>query len=141
MKGRFNFEILSKYPHMKPQDVSIWERFIKCYPEFFNFCDYDVCVGDIRGDTSDLEPEWQKDAEYLGKYKIDIVAYRENNIYIIEVKPKAAAKALGQIIMYDFLYTKDFYPEENTIAMIITDEIMPNMQELCDEHKVLLMKV
>ncbi len=141
MFGRFKFELLNKYPHLKYHDLVIWEKFILAYPDFFHYVDYDVCVGDIRGDTSDLEPEWQRDANYLGKYKIDVVGYREDIIYIIELKPKAAAKALGQIIMYDFLYTRDFKPEGPTHAMIITDEEMPNMLELCKEHNVILIKV
>lgn len=126
---------------MKPYDFEIWERFIKKYPDFFSSVDYDVCVGDIRGDTSELDEEWKKNADYLGKYKIDVVGYREENTYIIELKPKAAAKALGQIIMYDYLYTRDYKPAGPTIAVIITDEAMPNMHELCAEHNIMLMVV
>ena len=141
MKGRFKFELSSWYPHLKMHDIVIWERFIMAHPDFFESCDYDVVVGDFRGADIKLEPEWQADREYLGKYKIDVIGYREENIYIIEIKPKAGAKALGQIIMYDALYTRDFKPEGPTIAMIITDELMPNMQDLCQEHAIMIMKV
>ena len=70
---------------------------------------------------------------------IDVVGYKGDDIYIIEVKPQAWAKALGQIIMYDFLYTVDFSPKGKTYATILTDEVMPNMKSLCDEHNIILL--
>lgn len=137
-EGRFEYKLLSKYPHLNKYDAAIWNRFIVDYPDKFLRVDYDVVVGKTRKDATELKEEWQRNRDYLGKYKIDVVGYTENSIYIIEIKPKAAAKALGQIIMYDYLYQRDYKPQKQTIATIITDELMPDMDELCNEHNIKL---
>ncbi len=45
MEGRFPFKILAKYPHMKPEDIAVWERFINKNPGYFDTVDYDVHLG------------------------------------------------------------------------------------------------
>ena len=35
------------YPHMKPRDIEIWERFMLAYPDAYEQCQYDFAVGDI----------------------------------------------------------------------------------------------
>ena len=63
MQGRFKYGKLSKYPHMKPEDVAIWERFLLDYPEYFDTVDYDVSVGvgrmpnELTGDN--VEKGWK----------------------------------------------------------------------------------
>jgi len=44
--GRFPYKHLAKYPHLKPEDIQVWEEFIAQNPKHFLTCDYDVCVGD-----------------------------------------------------------------------------------------------
>ena len=136
--GRFPFTLLAKYPHMSREDTIIWEEFVKDYPNYFDSVDFDLPVGDFRKTDIVLPKEWAINREYLGKMKIDVVGYKGNEIYIIEVKPQAWAKALGQVIMYDFLYTTEHSPTHQTRATILTDEIMPNMPELCAEHFIKL---
>ena len=126
---------------MNKYDAGIWHRFISENPNFASSVDYDVPIGGMQGNTEDLEPEWKKNAEYLGAYKVDAVAYSGATTYIIEVKPKAAAKAVGQVILYDFLYTRKYGRIRDTQAVIVTDEIMPDMPEFCEEHDILLISV
>ena len=54
MNGKYNFEIQSFYPHMKPKDIHIWEQFIRANAGFFESVDYDLKVGDgvVMGDIN-----------------------------------------------------------------------------------------
>ena len=126
---------------MKPRDMAIWERFISQNPDRFQSVEYDVHVGDPRDNDENLSAEMQRDREALGRRKIDVVAYDSGHIHIIEVKPNAGATALGQAIMYDYLYTRDHKPKLETIATIVTDVASPNLQDLCNEHNILLVEV
>lgn len=141
LQGRFGYEHLHKYPHLTPQDIKIWDRFIDKYPFFFTLVDYDVCVGGCRECPHELNEPTEKNRQYLGKYKIDVVGYKQDKIFICEVKPQASGKALGQAIMYDYLYTRDFNPQVPTQAAIITDDALPDMAELCAEHNIALFVV
>ena len=121
MQGRFKYGKLSKYPHMKPEDVAIWERFLLDYPEYFDTVDYDVSVGvgrmpnELTGDN--VEKGWKD----LTSKKIDVVGYKNNTITLIEVKPNARANALGQIWMYDELFKDQFENVGEIKNLIITN--------------------
>ena len=136
MIGRFKFEILSKYPHLTETEGGIWTRFIQKYPKYFDSVDYDIPVGNFRGNIEDLKEEWQRNAGYLGKYKIDCVGYKGDVITIVEVKKEATTKALGEIWLYEFLYKKDKMPVERVDCLILTDYEMPNMSEICQSDNV-----
>lgn len=118
MPGRFPYKILAKYPHMKPEDVAVWERFINKDPYFFDFCDYDVPCGQGAPQDPKLPENIQYDGKILTQKKIDVIAYRGDFQYIIEVKPIADTRALGQILTYHALYTKD-HPELATVEKMI----------------------
>ena len=117
-RGRFAFEKLPKYPHMKPEDVAVWERFIIKNPDWCESVDYDVAVG--KGAPVDPEhPEnIQRDHTILTQKKIDCVCYRGSEFILVEVKPVADMRALGQIITYSHLYAAD-HPEAGALTRVV----------------------
>ena len=141
MDGRFPFQLLPTYPHLKPRDIIIWERFLRANPDAYKTCDYDFPVGTPADVDEDLMPETIADMKHLTKLKIDVVAHAEKIIHIIEVKPHAGGSALGQVIEYDYLYTRDAKPEKDTQAVIITDKAQRDMAEVCAEHDIILIEV
>ena len=137
MKGRFPFKKLAKYPHLRPEDIKVWEAFIDSHPDFYSSVDYDVKVGEGRDYSSKPDDVFRKDLELLSKKRIDVVGYRNNVIDVIELKPKAGPRALGQAVSYASLYRLTFKPEKNVLPVIITDEEIPDMRSLCLEMNVL----
>lgn len=127
MKDFYPYEKLATYPHMKPADVLIWERFLTQFPDMYDKVQYDLEVGVlpdfIKNDTNaDLAS-----MEALYKRKIDVVGFRDSQIDIIELKPRAGTSALGQVKGYVQLYIRDIDPGAQPKAVIVTDEEMPDM--------------
>lgn len=122
----FDFQKQRKYPHMLPADVALWERFIDRNPGYFSRVEYDVHVGgglDIQ--------EWWTDSErqaysWLAAKRIDVVGHRNNQIYIIEVKPEAGISAIGQVLCYRMLYREKYKPTAALVGCIVTDYITPD---------------
>mgnify|MGYP001568292557 CR=1 FL=1 len=139
--GPYPYERMRSYPHLSLEDTVIWDRFIVARPNAYDFVEYDVCVGDRREDDTELNEATNRNAEYLGKYKIDVIGVKDGRIDIIEIKPIANARALGQIIQYDYLYERDFAPTGETRSVIVCGEVPPNMQEIADEHTIILIVV
>lgn len=141
MRDIFKFEKRYKYPHMKPRDVAIWERFIDKYKNAFDTVQYDFNVGDpppfdpMGDDGEDLN----QDALY--RLKIDVVAHVGNQIYIIEVKPNANSSTIGQIEAYKEIYIRDEQPKNKVNMIILTDTILPNMKYLCEKKDIQLVIV
>ncbi len=135
-KGRFKFEKLVKYPHMKPADISVWQRFIEKHPDFFERVDYDFCVGEGAEflPTDEATPDGRENRLY--RRKIDVVGYKENAIYIIEVKPDADMKALGQVLTLATLYTEQEKPTEKIILAVIAEKLGSDMLETFKLYKI-----
>jgi hypothetical protein len=107
------------YPHMMPEDVAVWERYIAANPDAFDTCEYDFPVGKIPEFVANGTPEDHASMERLYKKKIDVVARKTNDIYIIELKPQCSSSTIGQVKGYAFLYGRDVKPETTPRVIVI----------------------
>ncbi len=141
MTGRFPYKHMSKYPHMLPADVTIWNAFITRYPDFFETVDYDVHVGE----GIPTEQRWEENiaamARHLTQLRIDVVGYVHNTITIVELKPRARTTAIGQVISYKLAYERQFPHQPRPHMMIITDVEAPDMRTTCDALEIQLFLV
>lgn len=128
--GEFTATKLRKYPHMFPLDIPIWERFIALFGGDFLSVDFDVKVGSGTQPVEGLGDKYARMQSILSKYRIDVVGYKPDAIWIIETKPEAGTVAIGQIEAYTNLYKRDFKPSVPVIGCIITDRELPDMSYL-----------
>lgn len=121
----YTYEPLPKYPHMRPADVLIWEEYIRKNPKDFINCWYDVRIGDPEIPKVDVEDSMRRDWWDLTRWQIDVLAEDEKAFYVIEVKPNANAKALGQALAYAALWQEKRRPPKLVIPAVLTDIINP----------------
>lgn len=130
MTGRFPYGILAKYPHMKPEDIKVWERFIAQRPDHFDRVDYDVAVGAGAPTDPTHPPEIQADHTILTQKKVDVVAYKDGKTYVIEVGPIADMRKLGQALAYSHLYANDHPDELPLTRMVIAGEMERELEQV-----------
>ena len=138
MREIFKYEKSNWYPHMKPRDVEIWERFISQYPDKYKQVQYDFHVGDKPDFDTTMDDGTDANQHMLYQLKIDVVAFEGNNIEIIEVKPDASPSTIGQVQGYRTLYIRDEKPKNNVSLAIVTNVERPNMRYLCQQAGVKL---
>lgn len=110
----------AKYPHMRKPEQAVWERALNVlkFPEGTYYI-YDMHLGNgmpLRADW----PEWvQRMATALTQRRVDAVAVAPNGIFIIEVKIRADAGGIGQLLLYRQLYVARFgvVPEPKLIMV------------------------
>ena len=127
----YPFKKLAKYPHLMPKDVKIWERFIDQNPDSFGLVSYDVRVGEGMKLPDDAEEPYASDMYHLSKKRIDVVGFKANEDWVIELKPRAGFTAIGQAIGLAELYYPPGESPRVIIPCIITDEEMPDIRGLC----------
>lgn len=127
-----------KYPHLGPEDTEIWNRFIEQKPNFYSDVDYDIKVGEGRDYSTLPEDEYSEDLKYLSKKRIDVVALRPGEIHIIELKPRANLSALGQAVGLASIYREAGPADKRIVPVVITDEILPDMEKISAQMGVLL---
>ncbi len=125
---------LIKYPHFFPRDIPIWERFIDRFGSDFLGFDYDVKVGSGTQPVEGLGDRYAEMQRILSTYRIDAVGYTKSGIYIFEVKPEAGTVAIGQVVAYTKLYTRDLEPSLPVIGCVVTNRELPDMAFLTKEH-------
>lgn len=126
MTETFSYEKRYWYPHMKPLDQAIWERFISQFPDVYDHVQYDVPVGEVPEHATLPVSDLGGTAEMLYKRKIDVVGFKGDQIDIIELKPSAGLSAIGQVNGYRALYIRDYSPSVVPKAIIITDSVDPD---------------
>ena len=136
MKGRFEFKKLAKYPHMMPEDVALWERFIPFHSYFFDSVDYDVHIGEGASflPTGEDTPDGRQNRLY--QRKIDVVGYRNSEIWVIEIKPTADMATLGQILTYRSLCAKDDKLSKAKNFVILCSKINGEMRDILRENRI-----
>lgn len=117
----YPYKKLSAYPHMLNEDRQIWERWIEHKPDIFISVQYDVHVG-MEDEIDEAIEENVRGAWFdLTRWKIDVLAEDESVIYVIEVKPFANSKALGQALAYALLYKDEHNPNKIVVPVVLTN--------------------
>lgn len=127
---------LIKYPHMFPLDIAIWERFLDIFGSTFSGFDYDVKVGSGTEPVEGLGDIYARMQSILSKYRIDVVGYKSDSVWIFETKPEAGTVAVGQIVTYTNLYKRDLHPTLPIVGAIVTDRELPDMSYLTKDNKI-----
>ncbi len=127
---------LATYPHMGPADAAIWDRFISANPGRFQRVWYDFRVGDEAAVPDECSTRARDCWWDLTYWRVDVVAEDAEKIYVIEIKPLANAKALGQADSYAMLYEEDEKPSKPVVAVVLTDTIIPTTARIAAKNGI-----
>lgn len=107
MTQTYAYGKLNWYPHLMPEDVAVWERFIAAYPSAYDSCQYDLPVGSIPDFVKEGTPEDHASMEKLYKKKIDVIGHKGTDLDIVELKPQCTMSTIGQVKGYVHLFTRE----------------------------------
>jgi hypothetical protein len=131
----------TKYKHMLKEDEKIWERFLEQYGGDFIGFEYDVLVGRGAEIPPDTPEEYRKQIETVSKLRIDVVAEKENEIWIIEVKPESKLSAIGQLPSYEYFFIKERKPEKPIRKVFVCEAYTRDFEELCNYFEIQIIRV
>ena len=127
---------LLKYPHMLPGDVKIWERWLKLYRDQWTDYQYDIHLGEVEPIYETKPINIMNLARAVLRKRIDVVARKDDEIWIFEVKPDAGLGAIGQLVSYEVLYRKKFKPTERIRLALVTDRLDRDILAVCEEKGI-----
>lgn len=126
-----------KYPHMFPRDIEVWERFLDKYGELYKGFYYDVLCGNHAELPVDYDIKYAMDAYLLSKLRIDALGVRDESYDLIEVKPRATAGAIGQLLNYKDHFEKEYEPDKPVRMLLVASEIDANIIPLTEKHHII----
>lgn len=136
MHARFPFAPLTKYPHLAKNEVVIWDKFLKQNPDWAERVDYDVTCGEHDILPPGTPEHTKEDWDYLRSWKIDVVAFKNNIPFIIEVRPRAGLGAIGEVLSKAIMFLEEHSDLPQAQPVIITDAERPNVRQLCAQHDI-----
>ncbi len=129
------------YPHLAKHDAMIWERFLDVYGGNWLDVAYDVALGGfLLAEDTGSEAErlgWQ----YSTALKIDAVLRRNDDVWIVEVKPSAGVSAIGAALSYVALAEDDPFDTRPLFPAVVTDHASGDIKRVAEKLGVTLIEV
>jgi len=120
-------EIRRSYPHLLPQDTTVWTRWLEHNAHRITGVWYDVHVG-TPVQVDDRAPDWlRRVAAGVTRKRIDVVAKAPPETWVIEIKPYGSYTALGQALVYSRLFRVEHQPYLPVVPLVICAEIDPDI--------------
>lgn len=131
-----DYKKLPKYPHLMPEDVAVWEKFISRYPDYFDKVAYDVAIGKGRDYSMLPKDKYRDDLELLTKKRIDVIGIRGDETSIIEIKPVGNPQAIGQLLVYWNLFREQYPGSVFPFPTLICNYIDPDTRIVAESEGV-----
>jgi len=128
-------------PNMAKHDRLIWLRFLDNYADAFESFAYNVALGGPslppEQGTEQARLQWQ----YANSLKVDAVGFRQDDTWIIEVKPSAGVSAIGAALCYAELAQVDRFTDRNLVAVVVTDQATPDIRFCAEQLGVVIFEL
>lgn len=124
------------YPHLLPDDIVVWERFLSVNPNRFDRIDYDIRVGNGSTPDPNIDLNYQQMWRELSQKRIDAIGYNNGLTTIIEITRRAGMKAIGQMVVYPILYRETFPGLDPIQSLLIAEELLPDIENTLLEHDI-----
>lgn len=125
-----------KYPHMVPEEIAIWKRFLAKYGNRFDSFRYDVHVGEGVGRIPGYSKKDQDMFIRLTQKRIDVVAYKIGAAFIVEIKNRAGLSAIGQLIAYKRLYQEKYGRFSVAGLAIVAESVDQDVRHVAEAAKI-----
>lgn len=122
------------------EDTAVWTRFLETDGWRLRRVWYDVRVGQSVLGNVEVSPRERRIAEGLTRKRIDVVAQVGAGFWVIEVKPFANMKALGQALTYSRLFEKEYTVSGEVIPVIVCNEYDVDILPEFDDYGVLVLQ-
>lgn len=113
---------------MSPQDKAIWFRYLLQGGNIFAPFVYDLRVGEGAELPPGSSATDYKVAQALTTKRIDVLWTTPTATVICEVKRRAGAGAIGQLLLYRQLYMTTFPTSQPVKMFLVTDELQPDVE-------------
>ena len=130
-----------QFPHLRPQEIAVWERFLLQFPDRFDSIEYDVRVGEGITLPDNYQENIRRMALALTKKRIDAVGTKAGITTLGEIAPSAGTADLGQLMVYKGMWNREHPGESGLGLMLLTDFARPDMEGCCEYEGVDLVVV
>ena len=128
--------VRARYPHMKPGEAAIWERFAKILPFPAESIRFDVRLGGGTPLGAEVEDWVRRMVWALSTKRVDVLIENRREVVLVEVKERAAMSAVGQLLGYLVLFREQFPTRKVVRLVCVCERIAPDMGPVFREYGI-----
>lgn len=125
-----------RFPGMLPREVLIWKTWLQTNESSYTSFDYNTRIGP----GYDPGPAWADNMRLMAiansQKRLDAVAWQGSQATLIEVKDRAGASALGQLLTYFPLWSAAHTDIPTAKMLLISNRIQPGIDTAAAWHGV-----
>lgn len=126
------------FPGMLPREILIFKNWLTLHETEYDRFDYNTRIGS-GVDPGPTWPDYVRQCAVMNsQLRLDAVAWKGSNPTLIEVKDRAGASALGQLLTYEAVWLRDFPTGPPPLLILVTNRIQVNMGPLITKAGVRL---
>lgn len=129
-----------KYPGLMPQEVAVLREWLRLHESEYDRFEYNVRVGAGNDPGPTYDAKMRQMALDITRKRIDAIAYKGQEVTLIEVKKRATLAAVGQIVSYKTLWRADNplspAPYLLLVASSFDADVMPVLSENAVDYAI-----
>lgn len=125
-----------QFPHLLPDDIAVWQAFLKQSPERWLNIDYDVRVGPGTDPGDSVSEKYRHMGIDLSQMRIDAVGHHNKLIEIVEITTQAGLKAIGQLVSYPILFRDNFPTPQIVVPLLVCTSLKPGIDLVLSELQI-----
>lgn len=126
----------SKYTHMLPSEVKLWDRYIDEFGLPEGQVEYDLHLGE----GAPIDPSWPdwmaRTVKALSTHRVDVTVRRPGEVVIIELKSVAGMGSIGQLVGYEALYLKQFGVDVPVRLVCVCERLEADMETVFGYYEI-----
>ena len=127
---------LRNYPHLIGGDSELWDKFLIKNPSFFDAVSYDVRIGEGMVLNGDWPENIADMAKLLSQRRMDVIAERAGQIWLIELKVDPGVSLIGQLDAYKILFLKELERPVFIQLFAIINRTTPDLTTVLNEKNI-----
>jgi hypothetical protein len=128
----------SYYPGLISSSEDLWRKWLKYYEGDFSSYAYNVRVGQGITAPAYLTPEEAAQWKMLTQKRIDVVAERFDETWIIEIAERPGLAAVGQLVGYEHLGRKYLNTKQTVRTALVCARLGYDMAAIFKAQNVLV---
>lgn len=125
-----------RYPGMLPREILIWQNWLAQNQQNYTRFEYNVRIGP----GYDPGPGWPENMRLMAiansQKRLDAVIWNGTQATLVEVKDRAGASALGQLLTYFPLWTATHTDLPRAKMLLVSNRIQPGIDVAAAFHNV-----
>lgn len=116
-----------KYPGLLPREIIILRNWLKLHESEYDRFDFNVRIGSGHDPGPSHDDNIRQMAVMNTQKRVDAVAYAGQQVTLIEVKDRAGAAAVGQLVTYNHLWRADHPADPPPLLMLVCNRFTQDM--------------